>query len=70
MEQNPDRAKPRQNKYQRTLGARHAGISGGRDDAIVLEGLRGEENIIRAQPARGIAASMYYGGSKEFLETR
>ena len=34
---------------------------------IVLEGLRGEENL-RALSPRGIAASMYYGWSKEFLE--
>jgi transposase len=35
---------------------------------IVLEGLRGEESI--AEPCRreGIASSMYYGWSKEFLE--
>jgi transposase len=34
---------------------------------IVLEGLRGEENISELCRREGIAASMYYG-SKEFLE--
>ncbi len=35
---------------------------------IVLEGLRGEENISELCRREGIAASMYYGRSKEFLE--
>jgi transposase len=35
---------------------------------IVLEGLRGEENIFELCRREGIAASMYYGWSKEFLE--
>jgi len=35
---------------------------------IVLEGLRGEENICELCRREGIAASMYYGWSKEFLE--
>ena len=35
---------------------------------IVLEGLRGEENISEFCRREGIAASMYYGWSKEFLE--
>src|ERR1700741_1893657 len=35
---------------------------------IVLEGLRGEENISELCRRQGIAASMYYGWSKEFLE--
>jgi transposase len=34
----------------------------------VLEGLRGEENISELCRREGIAASMYYGWSKEFLE--
>ena len=34
---------------------------------IVLEGLRGEENISELRRREGIAASMYYGWSKEFL---
>src|SRR3979490_1167306 len=33
---------------------------------IVLEGLRGEENISELCRREGIAASMYYGWSKEF----
>jgi transposase len=33
-----------------------------------LEGLRGEENISELCRREGIAASMYYGWSKEFLE--
>jgi transposase len=32
---------------------------------IVLEGLRGEENISELCRHEGIAASMYYGSSKE-----
>ena len=36
---------------------------------VVLEGLRGEESIAEALCRReGIASSMYYGWSKEFLE--
>ena len=35
---------------------------------IVLEGLRGEENISELCRREGITASMYYGWSKEFLE--
>jgi transposase len=35
---------------------------------IVLEGLRGEESISELCRRKGIAASMYYGWSKEFLE--
>ena len=35
---------------------------------IVLEGLRGEENILELCRREGIAASMHYGWSKEFLE--
>src|SRR5712671_1763611 len=35
---------------------------------IVLEGLRGEESISELCRREGIAASMYYGWSKEFLE--
>jgi len=35
---------------------------------IVLEGLRGEESISELCRREGIASSMYYGWSKEFLE--
>src|SRR5712671_3773344 len=35
---------------------------------IVLEGLRGEESISELCRREGIAASMYYGWSKEILE--
>lgn len=35
---------------------------------IVLEGLRGEESISELCRREGIAASMYYKWSKEFLE--
>jgi transposase len=35
---------------------------------IVLEGLRGEESIAELCRRKGIASSMYYGWSKEFLE--
>jgi transposase len=35
---------------------------------IVLEGLRGEESIAELCRRQGIASSMYYGWSKEFLE--
>ena len=35
---------------------------------IVLEGLRGGENISELCRREGIAASMYYGWSKVFLE--
>ena len=35
---------------------------------IVLEGLRGEDSIAELCRREGIATSMYYGWSKEFLE--
>jgi transposase len=35
---------------------------------VVLEGLRGEESIAELCRRDGIASSMYYGWSKEFLE--
>lgn len=35
---------------------------------IVLEGLRGEDSISELCRREGIAASQYYGWSKEFLE--
>jgi transposase len=35
---------------------------------IILEGLRGEESIAELCRREGIASSMYYGWSKEFLE--
>ena len=34
----------------------------------VLEGLRGEDSIAELCRRKGIASSMYYGWSKEFLE--
>jgi transposase len=35
---------------------------------VVLEGLRGEESIAELCRRQGIASSMYYGWSKEYLE--
>ena len=35
---------------------------------IVLEGVRGEESVAELCRGEGIAASMYYGWSKEFLD--
>ena len=35
---------------------------------IVLEGLRGEDSIAELCRREGIASSMYYGRSKDFLE--
>jgi transposase len=35
---------------------------------VVLEGLRGEESIAELCRHEGLASSMYYGWSKEFLE--
>ena len=35
---------------------------------IVLEGLRGEESVAELCRREGIAKSLYYGWSKEFLE--
>jgi len=35
---------------------------------IVLDGLRGEDSIAELCRSEGIAQSMYYGWSKEFLE--
>ena len=35
---------------------------------VVLEGLRGEASIAELCRREGIASSMYYGWSKEFLE--
>jgi transposase len=49
-------------------GRRGSSIRSKRRSRIVLEGLRGEENISEVCRREGIAASMYYGWSKEFLE--
>ena len=35
---------------------------------VVLEGLRGDESIAELCRREGIASSMYYGWSKDFLE--
>ena len=35
---------------------------------VVLEGIRGEESIAELCRREGIASSMYYGWSKEFLD--
>ena len=35
---------------------------------VVLEGLRGEQSIAELCRREGIAQSLYYSGSKEFLE--
>jgi transposase len=43
-------------------------FSAGEKIRIVLEGLRGEESISEICRREGIATSMYYGWSKEFLE--
>ena len=44
-------------------------FSGEEKIRIVLEGRRGEESIAVLRRREGIASSMYYGWSKEFLET-
>ena len=59
MKQDPCRAKRLRTRSSKTSGAR---------PGIALEGLRGEENISALCRREGIAASMYYGWSKEFLE--
>ena len=47
---------------------RDASLSAEEKICSVLEGLRGEESIAELCRCEGIASSMYYGGSKEFLE--
>ncbi len=48
--------------------ATHRRFSAEEKIRIVLEGLRGEDRIARLCRREGIASSMYYGWSKEFLE--
>ena len=43
-------------------------FSAGEKIRIVLEGVRGEESIAELCRREGIASSMYYGWSKEFLD--
>jgi transposase len=53
----------------RTFGGRRVGhFSAEEKIRVVLEGLRGEESIAELCRREGIASSMYYGWSKEFLE--
>lgn len=40
-----------------------------RRSVSVLEGVRGEESIAELCPRKGIASSLYYSWSKEFLDT-
>jgi transposase len=58
--------KPAEEKDIRRATRRH--FSAEDKIRIVLEGLRGEESIAELCRREGIASSMYYGWSKEFLE--
>ena len=51
-----------------TFGATRRHFSAEEKIRIVLEGLRGDESIAELCRREGIASSMYYGWSKEFLE--
>ena len=62
-------AKPRAEKVLkdiRRVARRH--FSAEEKIRIVLKGLRGEESIAELCRGEGIATSMYYGWSKDFLE--
>ena len=43
-------------------------LFGGREDPVVLDGLRGESSIAELCRREGIAEGLYYSWSKEFLE--
>jgi transposase len=67
MKQKPALDKHRQYKFRRTSASHTPAVLTKEKICIVLERLRGEENIPELCRREGIAASMYYGSSKEFF---
>ncbi|MCP3392402.1 hypothetical protein NLM27_27020 [Bradyrhizobium sp. CCGB12] len=65
MEQKSGPGKAPAEQVPNDIRPKHAG----REDAIALEGLQGEEIIFRAKAARDIAASMYYWVQKSSSRT-
>ena len=69
MKQNSGPAKPPADAVVRDIRrATRRHFSAEEKIRIVLEGLRGEESIAELCRREGIASSMYYGWSKDFLE--
>ena len=69
MRQKPGTAKPRAESMVKDIRRRTRKHHSAEDRLrIVLEGLRGENSIAELCRREGIATSLYYSWSKEFLE--
>jgi len=69
MRQKPGTQKPPAEKVVKNIRRRaRKHLSAEEKIRIVLEGLRGEESIAELCRREGIATSLYYSWSKEFLE--
>ena len=69
MRQKPGTPKPSAEKVVKDIRRRSRKLHSSEEKIrIVLEGLRGEESIAELCRREGIASSLYYSWSKEFLE--
>jgi len=69
MRQKPGTLKPSAEKVVKDIRRRSRKLHSSEEKIrIVLEGLRGEESIAELCRREGIASSLYYSWSKEFLE--
>jgi transposase len=69
MRQNPGTARPSAERIVKDIRRRTRKHHSSEEKIrIVLEGLRGEESIAELCRREGIATSLYYNWSKEFLE--
>jgi len=69
MRQNPETARPSAERIVKDIRRRTRKHHSSEEKIrIVLEGLRGEESIAELCRREGIATSLYYNWSKEFLE--
>ena len=69
MRQKPGTPKPPADRVVKDIGRRARKHHSAEEKIrIVLEGLRGEESIAELCRREGIATSLYYSWSKEFLE--
>ena len=68
MRQKPGTPKPSAGKVVKDIRRRSRKLHSSEEKIrIVLEGLRGEESIAELCRREGIASSLYYSWSKEFL---
>ncbi len=69
MRQNPGTARPSADRIVKEIRRRTRKHHSSEEKIrIVLEGLRGEESIAELCRREGLATSLYYNWSKEFLE--